>query len=247
MLHSRFVASGTQGSAHIAFTDRWGGYSAAEFSSLNLGRGVGDSDEMVSANRAALASVLGLQGDRLSFTHQVHGTAVHTADSDAPAPAVARADAQLTRAGRLGLVVLVADCTPVVLADPDAGLVAVAHAGRRGMADGVIGAVCDEMEAAGAGHITAFIGPSICPRCYEVPSALRAEVAAVAPVAASVSRTGTPALDVAAGVAEQLSQRGADIADWSSSCTFEHPDLFSYRRDGVTGRAAGIVWFEPAA
>ncbi|WAL41080.1 MULTISPECIES: peptidoglycan editing factor PgeF [Brevibacterium] len=244
MLHSRFVASGSRGSAHIAFTDRRGGYSASGHSSLNLARHVGDAPEAVAANRAALASVLGLQAERLSFTEQVHGTAVHRAAA-AAGPGV-RADAQVSTVPGLALVVMVADCTPVVLADPDAGVVAVAHAGRRGMADGVVPAVLAALESAGASAPVAYIGPSICSRCYEVPAALRAEVAAAEPVAAAVSHSGTPALDVAAGVAEQLARGGAAIAHWAPECTFEDTQLFSYRRDGRTGRFAGIAWLDAA-
>ena len=245
MLHSRFVAAGTQGTAHIAFTDRWGGFSMSPFSSLNLAAHVDDLDDAVRANRAGAASALGLRPDRLSFTSQVHGTDVHViGTSDGPAPASTQADAQVTTAASLGLVVLVADCTPVILTDPNAGIVAVAHAGRRGMAEGIIERTVAAMAECGAEQIGAHIGPSICPRCYEVPAPMREEIARAEPVAASTSRSGTPAIDVAGGVAEQLHRAGARIVHWSSACTFETSDLFSYRREGTTGRFAGIVWFE---
>lgn len=251
MLHSRFVVPGTHRVVHVAFSDRWGGYSAAPYSSLNLGRGVGDDDSAVTANRNMLAQVLGLQADRLSFTSQVHGTAVHTIDrdelSDSIPLAAVEADAQVTSSTRLGLAVLVADCTPVLLADPDAGVIASVHAGRRGMAAGVIGAAVKTMRERGAQSIAAIIGPSISPRRYEVPVELREEIAEIEPVAASVSARGTPAIDVAAGVAEQLHREGVRLERWVSACTYDSPDLFSYRRDQVTGRFAGVIWMEPNA
>ncbi|MCK1804142.1 peptidoglycan editing factor PgeF [Nocardia zapadnayensis] len=246
MLQSRFVLSGDRFTAHAAFTDRRGGYSAAAFDSFNLAHHVGDAEEHVAANRSMLATVLELQADRLSFVSQVHGTAVHRIDlpdpsASVPAPAVV-ADAQITTSADLGLVVQVADCTPVLLADVTAGVIGAVHAGRKGMADGVVPAALEAMAAAGAERITAVIGPSICPRCYEVPEELRAEVAAAEPVTASVSAHGTPALDVAAGVAEQLRRAGAAIHQWVPTCTAEDPGLYSYRRDGVTGRFAGVIW-----
>lgn len=236
--------------AHAAFSDRWGGYSLPPYSSLNLGRGVGDDDAAVAANRSLLAQALGLQSDRLSFTSQVHGTAVHTVDLDALSSSVpltaVEADAQVTRSHHLGLAVLVADCTPVLLADPEAGVIGSAHAGRIGMSRGVIAAAVAEMRRQGAEQISAIIGPSISPRNYEVPAEMRAEVAAGEPVTASVSAAGAPALDVAAGVAEQLRREGVRLERWVNACTYDSPDLFSYRRDRVTGRFAGVIWMEPA-
>ena len=90
----------------------------------------------------------------------------------------------------------------------------------------------------------AVVGPSVCGRCYEVPEGMRAEAAAVSPPSATVSWTGTPAIDVAAGVVDQLSARGIRVT-WVPGCTRESPDLYSYRRDGSTGRFAGIVRLLP--
>nr|WP_320109114.1 laccase domain-containing protein [Brevibacterium sp. JSBI002] len=131
MLRSRFVIPGGR-TAHIAFTDRHGGYSSGDFSSFNLARHVGDDDELVAANRAALAQVIGLSGERLSFVSQVHGTDVHIIDDEAQLRHTpVEADAQLTTVPGLGLAIMVADCTPVMLADADAGVIAAVHAGAR--------------------------------------------------------------------------------------------------------------------
>ncbi|WP_350268961.1 peptidoglycan editing factor PgeF [Brevibacterium sp. CBA3109] len=244
MLHSRFVVPGRL-NAHVAFTDRHGGYSRGDLSSFNLARHVGDDNELVAANRAALAQVLGLSGERLSFVSQVHGTDVAIIDSpeqlrDDPVTA----DAQVTTRAGIGLAIMVADCTPIMLADPEAGVIGAIHAGRPGMAAGVVPETIAEMQHLGATDIHAIIGPSVCPRCYEVPAALREEVAAIEPVAASVSVTGTPAIDVAGAVAEQLRRAGACIDHFSRTCTRESEDLFSYRRQRSTGRFAGVVWLQ---
>ena len=126
MLHSRFVVPGTRRVAHAAFSDRWGGYSVPPYNSLNLGRGVGDDDSAVTANRNMLAQVLGLQADRLSFTSQVHGTAVHSVDLDELNASVpldtVEADAQVTSSTHLGLAVLVEGVELVDLEDDNLSL-----------------------------------------------------------------------------------------------------------------------------
>src|SRR5699024_1475761 len=162
-----------------------------------------------------------------------HGRAVHVVTAESLTqlspgggrpPAPVEADAQVTTCRDVGLAVLVADCTPVLLAAPQEGVIAAVHAGRRGMLDGVVPAALRTMRAHGATEIVAAIGPSIGPRRYEVPAAMRDEVAAVEPVTASVTRTGSPGLDIAAGVAEQLVREGVTIGHWSDTCTAESPD-----------------------
>ena len=243
MLHSRFVVPG-RSTAHVAFTDRHGGYSSGDFSSFNLARHVGDDEELVAANRSALAQVLGLSAERLSFVSQVHGTAVHHVTDTAAIRAGAEADAQVSALAGVGLVIMVADCTPVLLADTEAGVIGAVHAGRPGMAAGIVSETLSAMRELGAREIHAVIGPSVCPRCYEVPASLRDEVAAVEPVAASVSVSGTPALDVAGAVAEQLRREAAVIDHFSRTCSRESEDLYSYRRSRRTGRFAGVVWLQ---
>lgn len=249
MLLHRVNLSGAAGRMHMAFTDRHGGYGVGDFSSFNLGLHVGDDPSAVAANRSLLSQALGL--DRVSYVQQVHGTSVHVVTDltiarsspggARPSPPV-EADAQVTTCRGVGLAILVADCTPVLLAAPREGVIAAVHAGRRGMVDGVVPAALESMRAHGATEIVAAIGPSIGPRRYEVPASMRDEVGAVEPVTRSVTKTGAPALDIAAGVVEQLVREDVSIAHWSDVCTAESTDLFSYRRDGTTGRFAGIVW-----
>jgi YfiH family protein len=236
--------AGPRGVVVRAVTGRDGGTSVGPYRGLNLGDHVGDSAEAVAANRSALAASVGVPAERLLVARQVHGRQVALVDrpaSDGPP----EADAMVTATPGLVLAVLVADCVPVMLVAPAEGVVAVAHAGRRGMVEGVVTAAVEAMRDLSATQVLGTVGPSVCPRCYEVPAGLRAEVAAQEPVAASVTRTGTPAVDVAAGVLAQLARAGASVVQ-VGGCTAEDPDLYSYRRDGVTGRFAGLAWLEPA-
>ena len=236
--------AGPRGSAVRALTSRAGGTSTGAYGHLNLGDHVGDDPAAVAANRRRLADALGLPLDRLLVARQVHGRAVAVVDGpwvDGP-PEV---DALVTAEPSLALAVLVADCVPVLLAAPEEGVVGVAHAGRRGLVEGVVPAVVATMRDLGATRLLATLGPSVCGRCYEVPDELRAEVAHRHPVAASVTWSGTPSLDVAAAVLQQLRGEGVE-AEQRPGCTVEDESLFSYRRDGATGRFAGVAWLEPA-
>ena len=232
--------------AHFAFTDRWGGVSAAPYEELNLGGAVGDDPQAVGANRERAATSLGLDPGDVVWMNQVHGTEVAVVDGpwgDAPVPEV---DAIVTTRRGLALAVLTADCVPVLLADPVAGIAAAAHAGRPGMIAGVVPAAVAAMTRLGAdpARIVARTGPTVCGRCYEVPEEMRADVAAVEPDAHAETSWGTPAVDVAAGVHAQLTRLGVRDRERSPVCTRESPDHFSYRRDRTTGRLAGYVWLD---
>jgi YfiH family protein len=140
--------------------------------------------------------------------------------------------------------VLVADCVPVLLADPVAGVVAAVHAGREGVRLGVVTAALAAMVELGSrpADVSALLGPAVCGADYEVPAALRSEVTRVAPDAAARSRRGTPALDLRAGLDGVLRTAGVTEVVHDPRCTVEDRWLFSHRRDGVTGRQAGVVW-----
>ncbi|MFC8078950.1 peptidoglycan editing factor PgeF [Streptomyces sp. NPDC057307] len=238
---------GSTSGAHFAFTDRWGGVSAAPYERLNLGGAVGDDPAAVRANRAAAAESLGLDAARVVWMNQVHGRDVAFVEgpweSREPGeiPAV---DAVVTTRRGLALAVLTADCVPVLLADPVAGVAAAAHAGRPGLVAGVVPAAVEAMVARGAepSRITARTGPAVCGRCYEVPEAMRAQVAEAVPESWSETSWGTPAVDVIAGVHGQLAALGVEDRHRSEICTIESADHFSYRRDRTTGRLAGYVW-----
>jgi YfiH family protein len=221
------------------FTTTRCGSSVGDFASLNLGGHVGDDPSTVDHNRTLVASSLGVGRDQLLFMNQCHSSDVVVVDG--PWDGEPReADGVVTTSTDLALAVLVADCAPVLLVDQVAGVAAAVHAGRPGMMSGVIGRTVDTMTELGARSIRAAVGPSVCGRCYEVPEAMRAQAAKISPAAAAISWQGTPAIDVAAGVVEQLRARSIAV-QWIAGCSRESDDLFSYRRQHRTGRFAGVV------
>ena len=213
------------------------------YDSFNLGGHVGDDPAAVAANRERLARELGVPAGSLVWMTQVHGTGVAIVE-DAEENPVADVDALVTATPGLVLCVLVADCVPVLLADPVAGVVAAVHAGREGVRQGVVTATLAAMARLGSrpADTTALLGPAVCGADYEVPRAMQAELARVTPAAAVRTRRGTPGLDLRAGIAEVLRGAGVRQVVHDPRCTVEDPRLFSHRRDGVTGRQAGVTW-----
>lgn len=227
-------------------TSRSGGVSTGAYASFNLATHVGDDPAAVRANRQRLARATGLAPARLVWMGQVHGAAVRAVDGPRPEP-VARTDGLVTATAGLAVAVLVADCVPVLLADPAAGVVAAVHAGRAGAAAGVLPGAVAAMAELGAdpARTDALLGPAVCGPCYEVPAAMRAEVDAALPGSATTTRGGRPGLDLRAGLARQLAALGVARVVTDPRCTAEDPELFSHRRDGTTGRQAGVAWIEP--
>jgi YfiH family protein len=224
-------------------TDRRGGRSVSPYDTFNLGDHVGDDPAAVAANRARLARELGVPEDRLVWMSQVHGTGVAVVDGPQAGP-LPDTDAVVTATPGLVLGVLAADCVPVLLADHVTGVVAAVHAGREGVRRGVLPAALSAMASLGARarHVSALLGPAVCGSCYEVPEDMQADIARVAPAAAVRTRRGTPGLDLRAGLEEMLRRAGVTEVVHDPRCTVEDRTLFSHRRDGVTGRQAGIVW-----
>ena len=224
-------------------TDRRGGRSVSPYDTFNLGDQVGDDPAAVAANRARLARELGVPEDRLVWMSQVHGTGVAVVDGPQAGP-LPDTDAVVTATPGLVLGVLAADCVPVLLADHVTGVVAAVHAGREGVRRGVLPAALSAMASLGARarHVSALLGPAVCGSCYEVPEDMQADIARVAPAAAVRTRRGTPGLDLRAGLEEMLRRAGVTEVVHDPRCTVEDRTLFSHRRDGVTGRQAGIVW-----
>ncbi|MFJ9408550.1 peptidoglycan editing factor PgeF [Streptomyces sp. NPDC101393] len=234
--------------AHFAFTDRWGGVSAAPYDQLNMGGAVGDDPRAVRTNRELAAKELGLDPAAVVWMNQVHGKDVAVVDGPWRTDDIPCVDAVVTARRGLALAVLTADCTPVLLADPVAGVAAAAHAGRPGLVAGVVPAAVAAMTELGAApsRIIARTGPAVCGRCYEVPEVMRSDVARAVPEAYATTSWGTPAVDVAAGVAAQLAAAGVQAREDSHICTLESADHFSYRRDRTTGRLASYVWLGEA-
>jgi YfiH family protein len=217
-----------------AVTDRSAGVSTGRYAGLNLGAHVEDAPDAVSENRRRLTERLGRP---VVYMDQCHGAQVAVVEGVPDLPP--SCDGLVTRSTEVALAVLVADCVPVLLSGTG-GVVAAVHAGRPGLVAGVVPRTLEVMHDLGAGEVDAVVGPSVCGRCYEVPAAMRDVAAQVQPVSAAVSWTGTPAIDVAAGVVAQLREAGVEVR-WVPGCSRERDDLYSYRRDGPTGRFAGVV------
>ncbi|MQA94763.1 MAG: peptidoglycan editing factor PgeF [Streptosporangiales bacterium] len=230
------------GRVGVAFTDRHGGVSAAPYDTLNLGGGVGDDPAAVAENRRRAALAIGADPGRVVFMRQVHSSRVAYVRD--PAESWQEVDAVVTDVPGLALAALAADCAPVLLADPEAGLVGAAHSGRNGTLGGVVPALVEAMVERGgrSGRMTALIGPAICGACYEVPEEMQRAALAVLPETKAVTREGTPALDLRAGVVAQLAAAGVRDVRRDPRCTREDEALFSHRRDGRSGRLAGYVW-----
>lgn len=187
-------------------------------------------------------------GGSVAFVHQVHGAHVHLAEVPTRDPRPA-ADGVVSTTG-VAVGVLVADCVPVLLADPVARVVGAVHAGRRGVVAGVVPATVAAMTQAGAraDRVRAVVGPAICGACYEVPAELQAEVGAAARSAVSTTSWGTPALDLPRAVIDQLGSAGVREVARVGGCTLEDARWFSHRGTAAgrpVGRLAAVVVVAP--
>ncbi len=226
-------------------TSRAGGVSAPPFDTFNLGEHVGDEPSAVAANRRRLAREIGLGPDRLVWMEQVHGRTITVVDGPTPEP-VPVTDALVTTTRNLGLVVLTADCVPLLLSDDEAGVIAAVHAGRVGARIGIVPRVLDVMVEHGAvlGRIGAFMGPAASGRQYEVPASMQADVERHLHGSATTTVRKTPGLDIRAGIRKQLLDAGVAGVAMDPRCTIEDRTLFSHRRDAPTGRLASVIWMD---
>lgn len=226
-------------------TTRAGGRSSGAYSSFNLGDHVGDDPSAVAANRRRLAEGIGVPPQRLVWMEQVHSRTVAVVDGPLPGP-LAATDAVVTAARELALVVVAADCVPVLLADEESGVIAAAHAGRVGARIGILGATLGAMRSLGARteRISVLLGPAVCGQCYEVSEPMQRDVEAHVPDSASRTRAGTAGLDIRAGLRRALLAEGVGAVAQDPRCTMESEELFSHRRQAPTGRLAGVIWTE---
>jgi polyphenol oxidase len=232
-----------------AFSLRAGGVSCGPYASLNLAAHVGDEPAAVAANRARLRSTLALPQEPLWLT-QVHGTRVHDADLrlGAHTSSPPEADAAVTRTLGTVLAVLIADCMPVLLCRRDGAGIAIAHAGWRGLAGGVMEAALGKLGAP-ADEVLAWLGPVIGPRHFEVGDEVheafcRHDVRAGAAFARNPR--GRWQCDLHQLAMQRLAGLGVCSVYGAKRCTFQESDRFySYRRDGTTGRMAALIWMEP--
>ncbi|MBO0763734.1 MAG: peptidoglycan editing factor PgeF [Hyphomicrobiaceae bacterium] len=232
--------SALPGLAHGFFT-RHGGVSEGVYASLNCGLGSKDRPEAVRANRARVMRHLGARD--MVTAYQVHGTKVVVVDGTARGERP-RADALVTAARGVAVGVLTADCAPVLLADPPAGVVAAAHAGWRGALAGVAEAALEAMESLGAkrARTHATVGPCIGPSVYEVGPEFEAQFlehdAANARFFAGAGAGRRAKFDLSGYVAERLRRAGVVAVSAAGICSFSVQDaFFSYRRSQMRGEA----------
>lgn len=225
----------------VVYTTRLGGTSEGDYAHCNLGGKSGDDPNHVLANRVALSNAIDA---KLSLVSQVHsgvavdvdelfamnrpfgfdvsggkGETAQQVGETADEPAVVEADGQVTAQKNVALGMFAADCLPVLMADPEAGVIGAAHCGRRGLQNGVIGATTEKMVAKGARpeRIVATLGPCICGDCYEVGGDIADEFDAQFPGTFTLSRFGQPGIDIAAAALQELAKAGVPADNVVSS------------------------------
>ncbi|MEA3639996.1 MAG: peptidoglycan editing factor PgeF [Lamprobacter sp.] len=227
-----------------ASTTRQGGVSAGAYASLNLATHVGDDPVAVRRNRALLCKQLALPVEP-TWLNQVHGCAVSVYEHGLAAQPVPEADAMVAFGPGAVCAVMTADCLPVLLCDDVGSVVAGAHAGWRGLAAGVIEATVQHMDRPAA-RLQAWLGPAIGPAHFEVGDEVRAcfcETDAGAAVAFRRSVKGRWLADLAMLARQRLEGLGVASVSGCGDCTYSDRDrFFSYRRDGVSGRMASLIW-----
>lgn len=219
-------------------TTRAGGCSQAPFDSFNLGDHVDDDPAAVAHNRARLVSALGCQPAWLS---QVHGVRVVEADPSR----VEVADASWSSTPGIASLVMTADCLPALFCDRAGSRVAAAHAGWRGLANGVLEAILDALDRP-ADQVLVWLGPAIGVDVFEVGPEVRDTFVAQHPQAAAAFRPshneGRLIADIYALARLRLAARGVTAVYGGGLCTVSDPRFFSYRRASRTGRFASLVW-----
>ena len=214
------------------FTDRLGGYSQGDFSSLNLALHVDDDPALVLRNRELMTEHHGAT----MYMNQVHGDDVAVITNTEHASPTC--DALITSTPGITLAVLTADCIPLLLSSQN--VVAAVHVGRRGLVNGVARKTVQMMRELGAQEISGKLGPSICASCYEVDQNTFDEVVALHPTARSQSATGATSLDLARALVTDLNLLSVQCTV-DDRCTNEDSNLFSYRKSHRTGRQAGLI------
>lgn len=227
-------------------TTRSGGVSPAPYASLNLGEHVGDDARNVAENRARVAAQLPAAP---CWLNQVHGSTVFELDTAVAAHLPPEADAVLTRGVGQVCAVMSADCLPVLLCDKAGTVVAAAHAGWRGLHGGVLERTVAAMGCSGA-QLLAYLGPAIGPQSFEVGDEVRAVFLADMDAAAAAFkplRSGKWLADIYLLARQRLAQLGVHAVHGGDFCTVREAErFFSYRRGGVTGRMASLIWLAEA-
>jgi hypothetical protein len=226
-------------------TTRDGGRSGGSYSSLNLGLHVGDDAKVVAANRQGLSAELDLPGEPV-WLEQVHGARILRPDRGETGPA----DGAVTTRGGTVLVVMTADCLPVLLTSRSGGIVGVAHAGWRGLAAGVIGAAVEALER-DPSEVLAWLGPAISEPAFEVGDEVRETFVAADAARARHFRQnarGRWQADLPALARRALAAAGVRAVYGNPACTFgDAARYFSHRREAPCGRMASLIWLDSGA
>ena len=215
-------------------SDRFGGVSPAPYRSLNIAYHTGDDPDNVSCNRQILFETLAIP--EAQFANQIHGAEVRYIDNFIPPP---RCDGLVTDKPHIPLAIMSADCYGVLLYDEEAGVIAALHAGRKGASEGIVKNGIEAMRELGAKRIQAVIGPGIGVCCYEISPEM----------AAGYERRFIKKgrfLDIKRIIYEDLKESGVEFIHDYNVCTACDRTYYSYRREGVTGRFANIIWMEDA-
>ncbi len=247
MTEPELIEVATGAPARAVFSTRRGGVSEGPLATLNLGSDRGDADGAVRANRQRVCDAVGLDAGGVSLGRQVHGAAVRVLDAPSRPGLFAgglrgwpEGDALATRRPGLGLMVLAADCLPVLLWRRDEPGVAAAHAGWRGLVGGVVAAAVRALDR--PERIGAAIGPGVGPCCYPVSAEVRDRFAA----AFGEAVVRPPAVDLAAAARAALVAEGVEasaIATVQACTSCDRDRFYSFRRDGeASGRQGGLVW-----
>lgn len=224
-------------------TTRCGGHGTGAYRGLNLADHVGDDAGIVAANRRWLRETANLPAEPGWLT-QVHGDRCILLES-----AVNRvADASVTVSSGFVCAVLTADCLPVLICDMEGSVVAAVHAGWRGLAAGVLESSVRRLGVPGR-SLLAWLGPAIGPQAFEVGDEVRAVFVAqdaTSAVAFAPRREGKWLCDLYALARQRLRKMGVEQLYGGDECTLNDPQrFFSFRRDGMTGRMASLIWLEP--
>lgn len=239
-----------------AITTRAGGASNGEYSSLNLAFHVGDEDDRVQKNRKILAKALGYDASTLVAAQQVHGRTTHVVSADDAGrgaldwdSAIPESDALIVAEPRIPVMILVADCAPILLVDPVHRVLAVVHAGWRGALARIASQTLQVMARAfdtRAEELRVGIGPCLCLECLEVGEEVAAQVTST-----HVSRRASwekPHLDLRAMIAEDLTKNGVlasriEVMERCPRC--ENEIFFSHRaQNGQAGRFGLVAWWK---
>jgi YfiH family protein len=248
---ARFATSPVLRGVRQGFFGRQGGGSVGDFAGNNMSMGQGDIAETVEANRAAMCAQMGHARDHLVLFRQIHSSTVMVLRERLDLDAVIEADAMVTDRPGLLLGILTADCAPVLLADPEAGVIGAAHAGWKGAVGNIVSATVLAMAGLGADpeRIRAAIGPTISGANYEVGPETAAEIIAANPAAAAhifLPRGGREHFDLPRLLQAQLLETGVDQIDEMGLCTYARPETwFSHRyatHHGTrTGRQISVI------